>query len=224
MSAFGNGPPVLERPRGAFPAAAEFSDTWKGLRGLWEDWRTLDCGDYLRRWSGAAPDGAADRVCGVNHIAVYIGDYQSEDEVLAWHAYLRGLRDDGDIASVDIGPSYISPRQYGTQGWWLSVALPEGGTIETFACKDFGPWRERTVGERRALMSHAALEVRTEGDVRSVLEGFAAHAADLEIIAYTEADEVGHTYGHLRNNSTGTVVEIVYQASNADSGSGHAHD
>ena len=208
------GVPGLERGSPAFPSAAEFDSTWKGLLRVWGEWKEVDCATYLRAWGGISPDEGLGRFVGVSHIGVYLGDYQLDEEVFAWRAHLLERTRRQEVLGVEIGPSYISPRQYGTQGWWLSISLPGGGILETFACKAFGPWLERPPQERRALMSHVALEVREEGDVRHVLERFEGQSADLEIIAYTEGDEVGHTYGHLRNNGTKTVLEIVYQAPN----------
>lgn len=225
MSSLPQSAPKLESgSAGEFPAEAKFDATWKDLLRTWEDWKAIDCGDYIRQWGGISPDDGLGRFVGVNHIGVYLGDYQSDAEVFAWHAHLEQLRHANDLIDVEIGPSYISPRQYGTQGWWLSISLPQGGIIETFACKAFGSWQERSADERRTLMSHVALEVGAEGDVRYVLERFEEQAPNLEVIAYTEADEVGHTYGHLRNNATNAVVEIVCQAANADSDQTRDHE
>ncbi len=219
------GAPKLESgSAGEFPAEARFDATWKDLLQVWENWKAIDCEGYIRQWGGISPDDSLARFVGVNHIGVYLGDYQSDADVFAWHAHLDQLRHGDDLVDVEIGPSYISPRQYGTQGWWLSISLPQGGIIETFACKAFGPWKERSADERRTLMSHVALEVGAEGDVRYVLDRFVERGSNLEIIAYTEGDEVGHTYGHLRNNATSTVVEIVYQAANADSDQTRDHE
>jgi hypothetical protein len=65
-------------------------------------------------------------------------------------------------------------------------------------------------------MSHVAIEVGTAEAVRAVLQGLDRDVACLESIAYTEADEVGHTYGHVRNNTTRAVLEIVFDQSKSE--------
>ncbi|MFD9686352.1 hypothetical protein ACFXPX_40550 [Kitasatospora sp. NPDC059146] len=201
---------------GRFPGPADFDAVWEAVLDASGSWQDVDCAEHLRGWCGPGTDrlvtGLADGLARVNHIGIYLGDYERDDAVLDWHAHLVGLRAAGRIAEVETGPSYISPRQYGTQGWWNSVVLPDGRAIETFACKHYGSWRERSTEERRLLMSHLAVEVRAEADVRRTLDTLARDAAHLEVIAFTEADELGHTYGHLRNNADGTVLEIVHQA------------
>lgn len=205
-------PSIRRGDAGRFPAVSEFPAVWDELLAESQDWQRIDCGEYLRSWCGQAPVDVVPRLSGVNHIGVYLGDYATDDEVFHWNAHLEGLAEAGQIASVEMGPSYISPRQYGTPGWWISVALPDGGVIETFACRQFGPWLDRPVPERARLMSHVAMEVASATDVRAVLDRLDRAVEDLEAIAYTEADEVGHTYGHLRNNVTRAVLEIVYDA------------
>ncbi|MFD8467038.1 hypothetical protein ACFV10_18260 [Streptomyces cyaneofuscatus] len=201
---------------GTFPTDAEFPAVWRELLAESAAWTEVDIATYLRTWCGRSPAEVAARFAGVNHIGVYLGDYASDEEVFRWHSYLEGLRRDGELTGVEMGPSYISPRQYGTPGWWLSVSLPDGRVIETFTCRHFGAWTSRPVAERRRLMSHVALEVSTAEDVREVLAGLEGGIAHVEAIAYTEADEVGHTYGHLRNNVTRSVLEIVHDAGTKD--------
>jgi hypothetical protein len=68
-------------------------------------------------------------------------------------------------------------------------------------------------------MSHVAMDVRTDRDVRQVLDTLDRDVRALEVIAFTEADELGHTYGHVRNNASMSVLEIVYEESGqADGG------
>ncbi|MFD4633976.1 hypothetical protein ACFVYR_17355 [Streptomyces sp. NPDC058284] len=219
-AATGRHPSAHRGEAGAFPSDPEFADVWREVLAESASWNEADCASYLRSWCGHAPKDVTERFAGVNHIGVYLGDYASDDEVFRWHAYLEGLRSAGEISSVEMGPSYIAPRQYGTPGWWLSVALPDGRVIETFTCRSFGAWLERPVAERGRLMSHVALEVFAADDVQAVLGGLEHEVEHLEAIAYTEADEVGHTYGHLRNNSTQSVLEVVYDAAKAQSGAG----
>jgi hypothetical protein len=207
------GPPTLDiSPDGRLLLESQFGELWTAIAELSALWRSLDVSDYLDAWCGASPDDCTERLIRVHHVGIYLGDYDHEEEALAWNYYVEGLADDGKIRSVDVGPSYIAPKQYGTQGWLSYITLLDGAVLETFTCKRYGSWAERTIGERRALMSHAALEVRDEDDVRYVLDRLTALADSLEIIAFTEADEFGHTYGHIRNNSSSSVIEIVHQA------------
>lgn len=217
-AATGSQPSAHRGETGAFPSVPEFPAVWRGLLDESAAWDKADCAAYLRSWCGQAPQDVAARFAGVNHIGVYLGDYASDDEVFRWLSYLEGLERSGEISSVEMGPSYIAPRQYGTPGWWLSVSLPDGRVIETFTCRLFGAWLGKPVSERQRLMSHVALEVAAADDVRAVLDGLEHDIEHLEAIAYTEADEVGHTYGHLRNNATRSVLEVVYDAAKKERG------
>ncbi|MEN8655029.1 hypothetical protein ABCR94_31710 [Streptomyces sp. 21So2-11] len=211
-TATGSHPSAHRGEAGTFPTDPEFPAVWRELLAESAAWTQVDCASYLRAWCGRSPADVAARFAGVNHIGVYLGDYSSDEEVFRWHSYLEDLQRAGELTAVEMGPSYISPRQYGTPGWWLSVALPDGRVIETFTCRHFGAWQSRPVPERRRLMSHVALEVSSAEDVQAVLSGLERDIEHVEAIAYTEADEVGHTYGHLRNNTTQSVLEVVYDA------------
>lgn len=211
-TAQGTVPAIAASADGDFPSRARFAAVWEEILAASRAWHDLDCAAYVNTWCGTVPDGVGESLTGVNHIGLYLGDYTRDDEVLDWNAHLRGLRDAGHLTTVEMGPSYISPRQYGTQGWWNSCTLPDGRTIETFTCKRYGPWLERSVDERRRLMSHVALDVRAEADVHRVLTALDDGVDTLETIAFTEADALGHTYGHVRNNGSRTVLEIVHQA------------
>ncbi|GAA1421016.1 hypothetical protein GCM10009601_20490 [Streptomyces thermospinosisporus] len=213
-------PAITATYEGRFPARPGFPGAWEELLQTSAAWQELDCAKYLSAWCGHAPDHVVDRLAGVNHIGVYLGDYAGDEEVFDWHAHLDELKTSGPVTSVEMGPSYISPRQYGTPGWWNSVTLADGRVIEMFACRRFGPWADRPAEEKGRLMSHVAIAVRTGDDVRHVLDVLESEAGHLETIAYTEADEAGHTYGHLRNNDSGTVLEIVYEEPR--DGTGHA--
>lgn len=213
-------PSVASAGDGRFPSADDFPAVWEELVAESADWRRIDCAEYLRSWCGEVPAELTAKVSGVHHIGVYLGDYTTDDDVFAWNSHLTGLAAAGEVVSAELGPSYIAPRQYGTPGWWSSVALPDGSVIETFACRAFGPWLDKPAFERHRLMSHVALEVRTASDVEAVLDGLDREVEDLEAIAYTEADEVGHTYGHLRNNATRAVLEIVYDSAKRESSAG----
>jgi hypothetical protein len=206
---------------GLFPKRDCYNAVWEEILQVSGTWQAIDCAAHIRTWCGSVPGQVVTGLAGVNHIGIYLGDYQRDDEVLEWHAFLAGIQQAGRITDLEIGPSYIAPRQYGTQGWWCSLTLEDGHGIETFTCKSYGPWLERGADERRRLMSHVAVEVRAEPDVRAALDTLERAEDHLEIIAFTETDELGHTYGHLRNNIDQTVLEIVHQALPTETGSPH---
>ncbi|WP_433303895.1 hypothetical protein ACQP2F_13325 [Actinoplanes sp. CA-030573] len=220
ISLAGGSPAITATRDGRFPGRSGFAPAWDEILATSASWQQLDCGQYLTDWCGYAPDHVVEKFAGVNHVGIYMGDYDSDDEVFGWHAFLDELRLSGRIATVEMGPSYISPRQYGTPGWWNSIVLSDGPTIEMFACRRFGPWADRPAGEKGRLMSHVAIDVHTPADVRYVLEVLDRDVDDLENIAYTEGDELGHTYGHLRNNASRSVLEIVYEAPRDKTGHG----
>lgn len=205
-------PAVHRNEAGTLPVRADFESVWRELLAESSAWNQADHSSYLNHWGGQAASAVASKFAGVNHIGVYLGDYASDEEVFGWYAYLEALERAGDISSVEMGPSYISPRQYGTPGWWISVRLPGHRVIETFTCRLFGAWLDKSVPERHRLMSHVALDVDRFEDVKAILTALDRDVEYLEAIAYTETDDVGHTYGHLRNNATQSVLEIVYDA------------
>ncbi|MEW2523738.1 hypothetical protein [Streptomyces sp. NPDC047071] len=222
MGSITEGWPTIAASRdGRFPKRPSFDTAWEQILETSDTWRNADCAEYIRGWCGTAPDHIVDHVAGVNHVGIYMGDYERDEEILTWNAYLRDLQKSAHIATVEMGPSYISPRQYGTPGWWNALVLPDGRAIETFACMEFGPWADRAVDERRRLMSHVAIDTRTEDGVRFVLDALERDVDSLEVIAFTEADELGHTYGHVRNNADMSVLEIVYQAPRDESEQPH---
>lgn len=205
--------PTISATRdGRFPLRSDFDAVWAEIVEVSNAWRDVNCAEFIRGWCGHAPNRIADKVLGVNHIAIYMGDYERDEEVLDWNSYLNDLQAASQIKTVEMGSSYISPRQYGTEGWWNAVVLSDGRAVETFTCKASGPWADRSADERRRLMSHVAIDVRSEYDVRQVLETLGRAVKSVEIIAFTKADGLGHTYGHVRNNANMTVLEIVYQA------------
>jgi hypothetical protein len=125
MISTSEGSPSISTTRsGRFPQRPGFATAWEEILATSSAWRDLDCAKYLRGWCGHAPDQVVDRLTGVNHVGIYMGDYESDDEVFDWNAHLNDLRESGQITSVEMGPSYISPRQYGTPGWWQSIARP----------------------------------------------------------------------------------------------------
>lgn len=220
-----NGPPFAIGQE-FFPESGGFPAAWEQIRSA-AAWRHADPRRFLEEWCGSAPPAGLypELLADVNHVACYLGDYRNDQQVFDWHVFLEDRRSCGELASVDMGPSYIAPRQYGTPGWWYSVSFPDGFVIEMFCCRSFGDWPRRSAAERAALMSHLAINVRTEHGVRAALDLLAGSAAQMETISYTEADTMGHTYGHVRNNATQQVVEFVHEAAQREGGrNGHHRD
>lgn len=196
-----------------FPGRGRFGETWALLLQMAESLRRIDPADFLDDFCGDETESwreVHEALAGVHHVAFYLGDYEDDRQVFDWVDFLRVLVADEEIRSVDMGPSYIAPKQYGTPGWWFSVTLPDGFVIEMFTCRTFGGWIERPPQERADLMSHLALAVESEPAVLAVMDHLVRSSESLESIALVERDEVGHTYCHIRNNRKNRVVEIVY--------------
>ncbi|MFD1954378.1 hypothetical protein ACFSL6_09445 [Paenibacillus thailandensis] len=149
----------------------------------------------------------------IDHFAYYIGEYRNDKAVFDWIEFMYREMEEERIRSLDYGPSYIVPLHYGTQGWWLSIGLNDGTAVELFACKQFGPWLRYPKAKRLSLMSHPAYRVGSKEDVFRFVDRYRG-TEGYEILKLTEEDSVGHTYGHIRNNRTNRVVEIVYSSSN----------
>jgi hypothetical protein len=150
---------------------------------------------------------------GLHHVAVYLGDYTREREVDAWHAFLTE-KQAAEPMTIDRGPSYIAPKCYGTPGWWFSVSRPGGPAMEMFCNRFYGGWSRYTRVKRSRLMAHMAVSVQKERDLSVLLDEFAA-MAHIEMIAFTPKDELGHTYGHLRNNNNHKVLELIFSDESA---------
>ncbi len=187
---------------------ARFGQLWCALGRLVADDRRLDPARLLADFLGQPADPHPLRITGLHHTAAYLGDYTSEDEIDAWHAFLDARRAAGELRAVDRGPSYLAPKYYGTPGWWFLVEAPEGGVTEMFACRSWGRWAQLAAAARCGLMSHRALAVDTADGVRAALAELGRREG-LELIAFVEDDELGHTYGHVRHNGRQSVLEIV---------------
>jgi len=147
----------------------------------------------------------------LHHVAVYLGDYIKSSEVFLWHDFLNAKYVAKEFVSLAFGPSYIAPKYYGTPGWWFSVCLNDGFAVEMFCCLRFGAWMDMPVNVRMNLMSHKAIAITSNNRVLELLNCFNL-IQSVEIIAFTERDILGHTYGHLRNNVNNKVLELVYSS------------
>jgi hypothetical protein len=198
-----------------FPGEARFRETWSAIRAQVRAWRQVETGPFLAEFCGGETEAwrsVQELIDGVHHVAFYLGDYDQDSRVFDWFAFLKQLISEGELGSASMGPSYIAPKQYGTPGWWYSVTLGDGFTLEMFCCRAYGDWTARPPHERVDLMSHLALSIKSEGAVRTALDWLATSSTRLERIAFVEKDELGHTYGHIRNNRSKRVVELVHQS------------
>lgn len=144
-------------------------------------------------------------IAGIDHVAFYIGDYRTDTDVERWFEFLdRSCQ----ISDLKVGPSYISPREYGTQGYWISCALG-GMSIEMFSSKSAGYWKTQAPCYKVTRMSHFALAVPQVYHLHPLLTYF-AHYGDVSILSYSHQDALGHTYGHLLNRKTDCVLELVH--------------
>lgn len=170
--------------------------------------RSKSLATILSDFFGYMPENCLDEIVGIHHVAVYLGDYHADTQVDQWHAFLQEKLCEGTIRSLGRGPSYIAARHYDTQGWWFTADLADGSSLEMFCCRHYGSWGERPLDSRHRLMSHVALQVARADHVQELLSRFAGHGT-MRVLAYTENDVVGHTYGHLRNETSLCVLEIV---------------
>jgi hypothetical protein len=153
---------------------------------------------------GVPADVATLGVTGVHHVAVYVGDWDKEQQV---QQLFEALRTHQGVTDVLTGPSTIAPREYGTPAFWANFTVA-GIAGELFTCRHSGPWVTLDPQHRARLMSHVGLAVANPSWVRPVLDLLACNDG-VDLLAYAPADEIGHTYGHLINRSAGTLVEIV---------------
>lgn len=169
--------------------------------------------EVLASFFGHPVDPRTLRVTGLHHVAVYVGDYEREEDFDAWLALVRDLPGAKGVSS---GPSHIAPREYGTPGHWINFTV-DGLEVELFSCRHRGKWAERPVAEKNSLMSHFGLSVDAPDHVRPLLD-FLASFEGVSLLAHAPADELGHTYGHLVRHDTGRVLELVHAG--APSGEG----
>ena len=159
----------------------------------------------LQSFLGFPVSAREHHVDGIHHAAFYIGDYRTDADVDRWLEFLHARRFLSDLRH---GPSYIAPREYGTQGYWISCGL-DGAPVEMFCNKTMGPWKNCDHRFKIARMSHFALFVSDACHVSALLTYF-AHYNDISVLSYSERDTLGHTYGHLLNRKTECVLELAH--------------
>ncbi|MEE4591030.1 hypothetical protein V2J94_03810 [Streptomyces sp. DSM 41524] len=145
------------------------------------------------------------RITGLHHVAVYVGDYDREEDFDQWLALVEKSPDTEDVRS---GPSHIAPREYGTPGHWINCRA-HGQELELFTCRARGGWADRPAGQKNALMSHFGLAVDAPDHVRPLLD-YLATFDGVELLTFAPEDELGHTYGHLLRRDTDRVLELVH--------------
>jgi hypothetical protein len=188
------------------PAAAEYEGSLQMIREQIDAAAALDCDGVLTRFCARPIHAAAFHVYGLHHVAVYLGDYESEDELASWMSHLEDV---AGVADVRIGPSHVAPRHHGTPGYWMSCLL-DGRYVEMFACKHVAPWAGLEHRVKVARMSHLALRVEDAEHVSPALQ-YLAHYPAIELLTFSLADDAGHTYGHLVNRDTDEVLELVHE-------------
>jgi hypothetical protein len=161
--------------------------------------------EHLSSFLGCETDTCGLQANRIDHVAVYAGDYRNDQEFDEW---LDALLSRGALTNVQVGPSYIAPREYGTQGYWVSAEL-EGNGLELFALKQAGRWRDFCPSKKFARMSHIALSAVRSADVLPLLTRL-AQCPHISILSYSPDDDLNHTYGHLLNQDTDSVLEIVH--------------
>jgi hypothetical protein len=198
----GPGVKIFDAPA-SLPLPAEYGRYLTSLLDALRRARRRNAQAVLEDFLGAAADAETLGVTGVHHVAAYAGDYEQETEFERWCEYLQlssGLDD------VRHGPSYIAPRLYGTPGHWINFTSG-GEEYELFSCHARGDWATLSLEDKQSLMSHYALRVQASEQVLALLS-FLSSRPGVEQIAYTPADRIGHTYGHLRRGCR--VLEIVF--------------
>lgn len=188
----------------------QFEALWRAIQAELDQVKGLSLSRHLQEFLGCKIKKQLASLKRLNHLAVYVGDYKDELLVDSWHNFLLRKQRGGSLISIDRGPSYIAPREYGTPGWWWSIKRPDGFVIELFCCRAYGKWAEFSVEKKYNLMSHRAITVSDKDSVLPALKSFESMMG-LEIIAYTNDDALGHTYGHVRNNLNNKVIEMVWE-------------
>ncbi|MFG6447798.1 hypothetical protein ACG0Z6_06005 [Roseateles sp. BYS180W] len=222
---YGGGPAVAEQPPHLpLPDLAQRPDSWAHITTLAAQVRAHSplalLGDFLQSspadLQALGDPGRAAHWRGVHHVALYLGDYDTDTQWLGFMAALQRQALALGVSVLDSGPSYIAPKRHGTQGWWTSLTLHDGSIIELFSCRLWGAWAAQPPLQRCTLMSHAALGLARRAHVLPTLQGLAATHRELEVVAYTEGDELGHCYGHLLNHRTQRVLELVHAGAAAE--------
>jgi len=144
-------------------------------------------GDRIR---GFAPrslhDAISECICGLHHVATYIGDYCEESTVDGWHGFLQERVQDGSLRQVLRGPSHISAKEYGTPGWWFVLDAPKA-LIEAFTCRAYGRWATVSRTRKTRLMSHVALTVHNATSLTQAIAMF-RRSPHNEVIAHVRDD------------------------------------
>lgn len=145
---------------------------------------------------------------GIHHVAIYMGDYSRESQIHVFAGCLQSFLSN-EIKSMEYGPSYIAPKEYGTPGWWFTIRLNNDEELELFTCESFGQWREKDPDEKEKLMSHYALQVDSMEQLEQLI-GELKRYDDIRMIMYTEHNDLGHTYAHFKNLTNHRVLELIY--------------
>jgi len=170
--------------------------------------RAIQPSTHLTAFLGSDKGVGEYRTDRIDHVAAYAGDYRFDREFDAW---FDRLQDSGCLSSVQTGPSYIAPREYGTQGYWISAQFAGAG-IELFAIKRAGIWQDFSASKKASRMSHVALAVDICSHVRLLLNHFSQYP-HIATLSYSSTDVLNHTYGHLLNTLTDSVLEFVHAES-----------
>jgi excinuclease ABC subunit A len=188
----------------------QFEALWEAINAELDQVKGLSLSRHLQEFLGYRIARRPSSLGKLNHLAVYIGDYEDELLVDCWHNFLLKRKRSGSLTRIDRGPSYIAPREYGAPGWWWSIKRQDGYVIELFCCRSYGRWAQFPVEKKYNLMSHKAITISDKVSVLPALKSFES-ITGLEIIAYTDDDALGHTYGHVRNNLNNKVIELVWE-------------
>lgn len=146
----------------------------------------------------------------INHLALYIGDYQEDTQVFKLAEFFSNKMDQGELSLFEYGPSYLAPTYYGTQGWWFSIECGDSLKVELFTFKEFGKWQTYSIEEKINLISHFAVEIKKKQDVKKILDYYSEFPY-IKNISYNKDDMLGHTYGHLLNTNTNRIIEFLCQ-------------
>lgn len=145
----------------------------------------------------------------IAHTGIYMGDYEDEcfiEEIKAYLENIKGKR----ISNLEYGPTYISPKYYGTPGWWFSFhLLSDNSEVELFTCRNYGRWSEYSLEKKITLMSHYAIGVKTKENFYKIYDALKENE-NFEAFVMTDNDVVGHTYAHFKNKETLDVLEIIF--------------
>ncbi|MFF2910167.1 hypothetical protein [Paenibacillus sp. NPDC057934] len=148
----------------------------------------------------------------LGHIALYLGDYHTEEFNDQLRDYLESIVH-YELSGFDYGPSYIAPKQYGTPGWWYSLRLLEDNQeLELFTCRSIGEWNKYSEEVKKSLMSHYAVAIDTLEQFDSIVE-YMLTQQSIEMIMMTRGDRLGHTYAHFHNLNNNLVLEIIHSTS-----------